>query len=145
MRALLIAAAATLAVSGAPRSAPAWGDIGHKSVCETAVHELDHEARAGVDGLVAADSQLADSGIASHPPRRRGGEHSLDAPRAVTTSQQIPSPPLFQLLPFSYPYPLIRVCRTDYGICLIPSSVRPGTPCSCLAANGAWLPGVCVH
>lgn len=60
-------------------------------------------------------------------------------------AQEAPSPALYQLLPFSYPHPLIRVCRTDYGICLIPSAVRPGTPCYCRAANGAWLPGVCVH
>lgn len=60
-------------------------------------------------------------------------------------AQQAPPPALYQLLPFSYPHPLIRVCRTDYGICLIPPAVRPGTPCHCLAANGIWLPGVCVH
>jgi hypothetical protein len=27
----------------------------------------------------------------------------------------------------------------------IPYTVAPGTPCYCQAANGAWLPGVCVH
>ncbi len=60
-------------------------------------------------------------------------------------AQEAPSPALYQLLPFSYPYPLIRVCRTEYGVCLIPGTVRPGTPCHRRAANGAWLPGVCVH
>jgi hypothetical protein len=55
------------------------------------------------------------------------------------------NPPLYELLPFNYPYPLIRVCRTDYGICLIPVGVAPGTPCECRAADGSWFPGVCIH
>ena len=59
--------------------------------------------------------------------------------------QQYPSPPFYQLLPFDYPYPLIRVCSTQWGICAIPAGIVPGTPCSCLAAYGGWLPGVCVR
>ena len=61
------------------------------------------------------------------------------------TAQQYPSPPFYQLLPSDYPYPLIRVCSTQWGICAIPVSIQPGAPCSCLAAYGAWLPGVCVR
>ena len=60
-------------------------------------------------------------------------------------AQQYPSPPFYQLLPPDYPYPLIRVCSTQWGICAIPAGIAPGTPCSCLAAYGAWLPGVCVR
>jgi hypothetical protein len=51
----------------------------------------------------------------------------------------------YQLLPPDYPYPLIRVCSTQWGICAIPAGIPPGTPCSCLAAYGGWLPGVCVR
>lgn len=60
-------------------------------------------------------------------------------------AQQYPSPPFYQLLPPDYPYPLIRVCSTQWGICAIPAGIPPGTPCSCLAAYGGWLPGVCVR
>ena len=60
-------------------------------------------------------------------------------------AQQYPSPPFYQLLPPDYPYPLIRVCSTQWGICAIPAGIVPGTPCSCLAAYGGWLPGVCVR
>lgn len=58
---------------------------------------------------------------------------------------ETPAPQFYQLLPPDYPYALIRVCSTQWGICAIPSTVMPGTPCSCLAADGTWLPGVCVR
>jgi hypothetical protein len=61
------------------------------------------------------------------------------------TAQQCPAPPFFMLLPLNYQCPLIRVCSTQWGICAIPFSVQPGTPCYCQAANGTWLPGVCVR
>jgi hypothetical protein len=61
------------------------------------------------------------------------------------TAQQCPAPPFYALLPANYPCSLIRVCSTQWGICAIPYPVRPGTPCQCQAANGAWLPGVCTH
>lgn len=63
----------------------------------------------------------------------------------VTGQQQCPAPPLYALLPANYPCSLIRVCSTQWGICAIPYPVRPGTPCQCQVANGAWLPGVCTH
>jgi hypothetical protein len=49
------------------------------------------------------------------------------------------------MMPHDYLCPLIRICSTDYGICLIPYTVAPGTPCQCMAANGAWVHGVCVR
>lgn len=61
------------------------------------------------------------------------------------TGQQCPAPDFYVLLPHNYPCSLVRVCSTNWGICAIPHAVRPGTPCQCLAANGAWVPGVCVH
>jgi hypothetical protein len=60
-------------------------------------------------------------------------------------AQETSAPQFYQLLPPNYPYALIRVCSTQWGICAIPSTVRPGTPCSCQAADGTWLPGVCVR
>ncbi len=61
------------------------------------------------------------------------------------TGQQVPAPPFYHLLPADYRYSLIRVCSTRWGICVIPVTVQPGTPCQCLAPNGAWVPGVCTH
>ena len=61
------------------------------------------------------------------------------------TGQEVPAPPFYYLLPADYPYSLIRVCSTQWGICAIPVTVQPGTPCQCLASNGAWVPGVCTH
>jgi len=55
------------------------------------------------------------------------------------------TPPLYALLPSDYPGPLIRVCHTESGICLIPFTIQPGTPCACVAANGTWVPGITVH
>ena len=60
-------------------------------------------------------------------------------------AQETPAPQFYQLLPPDYPYALIRVCSTQWGICAIPSSVMPGTPCSCQAADGTWVAGVCVR
>ena len=62
-------------------------------------------------------------------------------------AQQCPdTPPAFyQLLPPNYPCLLVRTCATDYGVCAIPFTVQPGTPCACRAANGAWIPGGCLR
>ena len=50
----------------------------------------------------------------------------------------------YVLVPFNYPCPIHpRVCHTDYGYCRLPIGVLPGTPCSCVAANGFWVPGLC--
>jgi len=63
----------------------------------------------------------------------------------VAAGQETPVPQFYQLLPPDYPYPLIRVCSTQWGVCVIPVTVLPGTPCSCQVADGTWLPGVCVR
>jgi hypothetical protein len=64
---------------------------------------------------------------------------------APAAAQGIPAPPFYQLLPPDHPYPLVRVCSTQWGICAIPFGIQPGTLCYCLAAIGTWLPGVCVR
>jgi hypothetical protein len=63
----------------------------------------------------------------------------------ATSQPQCPEPQLYELLPHDYQCPLIRICSTDYGICLIPYTIAPGTPCQCMAANGTWVPGLCVR
>jgi hypothetical protein len=60
-------------------------------------------------------------------------------------AQRFPEPPFYDLLPADYAYPLIRVCSTEEGICAIPFTVQPGTPCSCRRPDGAWVAGVCVR
>ena len=62
-----------------------------------------------------------------------------------SSQTQCPEPQLYELLPHDYPCPLIRVCSTDYGICLIPFTIMPGTPCYCQAADGTWVSGLCVR
>ena len=44
--------------------------------------------------------------------------------------QRFPEAPLYQLLPPDWPYPLIRTCSTDEGICLLPFTIPPGSPSS---------------
>ena len=69
----------------------------------------------------------------------------LLASAAGATAQDTPVPQFYELLPSDYPYPLIRVCSTQWGVCAIPFTVMPGTPCSCQTPSGAWVPGVCVR
>ena len=54
----------------------------------------------------------------------------------AASGQETPVPEFYPLLPPNYPYPLIRVCSTQWGVCAIPAPVMPGTPCSCQAADG---------
>lgn len=61
------------------------------------------------------------------------------------SGQQFPEVPLYDLLPYDFPYPIIRVCSTPEGICRIPFTVPPGRPCSCLRADGTWVDGVCIR
>lgn len=64
--------------------------------------------------------------------------------RDTPAQTQCPELPFYLLVPFTYACPIHpRVCHTDYGYCRLPWGVQPGTPCSCLAANGVWLPGLC--
>jgi hypothetical protein len=63
----------------------------------------------------------------------------------AATSTDVAAPPFYALLPPDYPGPLIRVCHTQYGICLIPFTIQPGMPCQCVAADGTWVPGLTVH
>ncbi len=91
MRALLSAAAVggLLLPAG---FAHAWGDDGHKIVCEIAFQELTSEARSAVIELIRADDEFRffnDS--CTWPdmfPRRRGSEHYVNLPRDTTELTQ---------------------------------------------------------
>lgn len=67
-----------------------------------------------------------------------GAGQSLD-------SGQCPEVQFYELLPPSWPCPVLPTCGTEYGVCRLPANVRPGQPCSCRAANGTWIPGVCTR
>lgn len=64
---------------------------------------------------------------------------------SAALAADVAAPPFYELLPFDYPGPLIRVCRTAYGICFIPFTIMPGTPCECATADGIWVHGVTIH
>ena len=71
------------------------------------------------------------------PTELPGASHGL------VLAQEYPAPPFYLLLPHDYPYPLIRTCYTSAGICAIPFTIQPGTPCYCEASSGVRVDGVC--
>ena len=94
---------------------------------------------------VAATRALASRRFRSVPARWLLVALLVVALVTPATGQQCPAPPYYALLPLNYEGTLIRTCATQWGICAIPFSVAPGTPCHCRAANGTWVPGVCVR
>lgn len=107
------------------------------------------------------------AGDATRPARERGGRllglAVISASLLVTDSgaqapQACPSSiPLYELIPYTWPCPIgVPQCHTAYGLCLWPlevpaphlgtvdarAPVLPGQPCSCVARNGARVPGV---
>jgi hypothetical protein len=94
--------------------------------------------------LAVSPSGAAAENSAPRPSHLAAAERVVAPGRApAILAQEFPSPPLYQLLPHDYPYPLIRICYTYVGICLIPFTIQPGTPCECVASNGARVSGVC--
>jgi S1/P1 Nuclease len=81
----LAAASLTLlcAIAAADRAA-AWGDLGHKIVCEIAFQELNDQARQEVRRLIRLDPEFT---LFSHActwpdhPRKRANEHFINVPR----------------------------------------------------------------
>ena len=86
MRALVFLAALQCAVFDAP-SAFAWGDIGHRVICQIAYEELKPEIKARVDALVAIDPKFRSFAHGcTWPdvfPRQRPPEHYVDLPRSA--------------------------------------------------------------
>ena len=62
----------------------AWGDDGHRIVCEIALLEMAPATRAEVEALIATDPQFAsfaDSCAWADHPRKRDDEHYVNLPR----------------------------------------------------------------
>ena len=74
-----------LAVTLCPiRAALAWGDTGHRIVCEIAFQELGDTARQRVKQLIRLDhdfSRFSDACTWPDHPRKRADEHYVDLPR----------------------------------------------------------------
>jgi hypothetical protein len=85
---LAIAAAAALQLATA-QQAFAWGDVGHKIVCELAYLELTPAAKAKVDALIALDPKFRTFATScTWPdmfPPQRPAEHFLNVPRDART------------------------------------------------------------
>ncbi len=68
-------------------AALAWGETGHRVVCEIAYAELNDEARQQVDALIALDpmyDNFAESCLfADFPERIRWREHFMNVPRSA--------------------------------------------------------------
>jgi hypothetical protein len=66
------------------RSALAWGDTGHRIICEIALQELTDNARQRVKQLMRLDvefSRLSDVCTGPDHPRQRADEHYVNLPR----------------------------------------------------------------
>ena len=76
-----------LGIAAMSSPAFAWGDVGHRVICQIAYEELKPEIKARVDALVAIDPKFrtfADGCIWPDVfPRQRPPEHFVDLPRAA--------------------------------------------------------------
>ena len=75
--------------------ARAWGDLGHKVICEIAFRLVQPDTQAAINRLMQLDSgfkAFSDSCIYPDHPRIRAAEHFLNLPRDSTglTSDQCP-------------------------------------------------------
>src|SRR5260370_11347181 len=81
MRHVLLALAALFPVSS---DGSAWGDQGHKVVCEIAMRLVQPNTRADIQKLISSDEQFAsfsDSCILPDHPPQRASEHFLNLAR----------------------------------------------------------------
>jgi len=89
MRKLAIASA-LLGITGAVATttdAYAWGDEGHKTVCQIAIDKVKPSTRAAVVRLIDADGQFqsfSDACTWPDHPRKRAPEHFVNLPRDAT-------------------------------------------------------------
>ena len=97
---LTVSLVVVLGSIGGASSAWAWGDLGHKIVCQIAFQELNNKARAEVARLIALDEtfdSFTDACTRPDHPRKRAEEHFINVPRtlqAITTTncQGVPNP-----------------------------------------------------
>lgn len=93
MRYFVLTVTALVAFCG---QAWAWGDEGHKIVCEIAFRLAQPDTRAAVAKLIQSDTQFttfSDSCIYPDHPRKRAPEHFINFPRDATglDSDQCPT------------------------------------------------------
>lgn len=77
----LITLSAFLSIAGEAR---AWGDLGHKVICEIAFQLVQPNTRAAINSLIELDSEFktfSDSCVFPDHPRIRAPEHFLNLPR----------------------------------------------------------------
>jgi len=77
-----------LAMMVAASPAWAWGDLGHKIICEIALQELNDKARNEVTRLIALDAtfdSFPDACTWPDHPRKRAEEHFINVARSVHT------------------------------------------------------------
>jgi nuclease S1 len=96
-------------VAGAPRDAWAWGDEGHKVVCEMALRLVQANTRAEIQKLLSNDdrfSSFSDACTWPDHPRQRASEHFVNLPRdsdglhsetcpGASASRRYPNQPMF--------------------------------------------------
>jgi hypothetical protein len=80
----------TLVLGSIGESGPAWawGDLGHKIVCQIAFQELNTKARTEVVRLIALDKtfdSFTDACTWPDHPRKRAEEHFINVPRTLQT------------------------------------------------------------
>ncbi|WLB86901.1 S1/P1 nuclease [Bradyrhizobium japonicum] len=95
MRCVLIVPFAFFALCN---SASAWGDIGHKIVCEIAFRLAQPDTRAAIRKLIRSDSEFdtfSESCVFPDHPRKRPSEHFVNLPRDSKglTSDECPTAP----------------------------------------------------
>ena len=84
VRTLFALAGAVLAVALLPRPAAAWGDEGHKIVCEIAMRSAVPSTRAEIRRLIKTDTEFdffSDACTWPDHPRQRTSEHFVNLPR----------------------------------------------------------------
>jgi S1/P1 Nuclease len=80
----LTALAALLCVLGVTSNACAWGDEGHKTICQFAFETVKPSTRAAIVRLIQADGQFqsfSDACTWTDHPRKRAGEHFVNLAR----------------------------------------------------------------
>jgi nuclease S1 len=85
-----------LAVVGFCGEAQAWGDEGHKIVCEIAFRLAQPDTRAAIRKLIRSDTEFdtfSESCVFPDHPRKRASEHFINLPRSSSglTSDDCPA------------------------------------------------------
>jgi len=80
--------AVSLAFIGSASPVGAWGDLGHRVICQIAFQELNDTARNEVIRLIALDAtfdSITDACTWPDHPRKRAEEHFINVARSVQT------------------------------------------------------------